>query len=136
MKKKKPWMLKKQMEFLAPFIQNRKEFTLEASVKEDEDRVYNGDSNDMNLDKYDFSNSNVCKSVDEPVDSSSHESSSFHCDTIQAEDEGTEIEVFFRGICDAVKGLNQKNQVLVQKEIASLVMNYKLQELEEEDSHP
>lgn len=135
-KAKKPWRLKKQMEFLAPFIQNRKDLIIDASNAENSNN--NDDINTVH--EVDSLNSNRRNSskIDEEPDSSVTPGSVPNSSKRELVPQGknvTEIESFFRGISDAVLGLNKKNQILVQREIATLVMNFKLKELEDEEKH-
>lgn len=129
MKKKKPWRLKTYMDFLAPYIHNRKDLsTDEWTEKNDitfpheirvEETVPVNKSNIINKKKSDLSSQkkvNVLSQAKVNV----------------KQDRVLEMDSFFRGIADAVKSLNPKNQLLVQKEVTNLVMNYKLQELEED----
>lgn len=130
MKQKRPWRLKTQMDFLAPFIQNRKDLTFDES-KDGGDFMFSDEikfqeeTTQPALEELDQSQPNLDLKCPKTVFSQSN-SNTKHNRVL-------EIDSFFRGIADAVKSLTPKNQVLVQKEVTNLVMNYKLQELEEED---
>lgn len=145
-REKRPWRLKKEMEFLAPFIQNRKDLFIDISCKDDS--VCNDDISDIRLSPSPpivKENLNGLKPIANQSDSSvilqkcrkfsvnKDKPNPIHHVSNPQNEYVIEIESFFRGISEAVKGLNRKHQLLVQKEVASLVMNYKLQELEEED---
>lgn len=126
LKPKKPWRWKNQMEFLAPFIQNRKELLFD---------TFKGE-NDVpgKVSKSEYAKATkkvVSLKVGHPPKIRTETNSSRGDEKNDTQNE--EIDKFFGGICNAVKSLESKNQLLVQKDIATLVMSYKLRELEEED---
>ncbi|XP_065215629.1 uncharacterized protein LOC135842170 [Planococcus citri] len=130
-KLKKPWRFKKQMEFLAPFIQSRKEIIDVSNTEENDSR--SDITIETKIDGPNSSHNDSQKTDNEPDSSVNHKSDLADYKLIPRERKATEIDSFFRGISDAVMGLNKKNQIIVQREIATLVMNFKLKELEEEE---
>ncbi len=131
LKNKKPWRLKSQLEFLAPFIHNRKDIgktmargagvrsgRTETSVPKDTPSESPSKAKDPP--KTRSENGEIRKNMfNETVPSAS---------TPRL----IEIDSFFRSIADSVKCLSPKSQVSIQREITELVMNYKLRELEED----
>lgn len=132
-KMKRPWRLKKQMEFLTPFIHNRKDLYFD-STKE------NNEKNDKEKFSKELNNYGKNAIAITMVSSSSEGNSDpvinlrknlFNQPVPESNNYRLiEIDSFFRNISDAVKTLNEKNQLMVQRDVTNVVMNYKLKELE------
>lgn len=130
MKPKKPWRFKMQMEFLAPFIQLRKDLSTSTEART-ESRMRSVDAKTSS--KTIVTDSSL-KTVGENGSSSNYEINLFNqCIPKSNDQRFIEIDSFFRDIANAVKGLNRNSQFSLQKEITNLVMNYKLKELEGEE---
>lgn len=129
-KPKTAWRLKKQLDFLAPFVQIRTDFLRSQHKTRDEQQpvvaeISNQDQ-DVNALSPDISEKSA-KLVKDRKNIFNQPISDLKCDRLN------EMDFFFQSIAEAVKGLKSDNQSLIQKEIMSLVMNYKLRELEEDD---
>lgn len=130
MKPKKPWRFKMQIEFLAPFIQLRKDLSTSTEART-ESRMRSVDAKTSS--KTIVTDSSL-KTVGENGSSSNYEINLFNqCIPKSNDQRFIEIDSFFRDIANAVKGLNRNSQFSLQKEITNLVMNYKLKELEGEE---
>lgn len=123
---KKPWRLKRQMEFLAPFIQMRKDFS--GAETNSVPRVKSTKTPKTNINTTNYAP--VPQMVRENDLAFNYDMNLFNqCIPKTNDQRFIEIDSFFRDIANAVKGLSPNSQVMLEKDITNLVMNYKLKEL-------